>query len=197
MPLLPTPLRSALPNQLSGLRMALAPVVLAAAFLGTERGFFALLLLALATEIDGTVARRLGAVSERGRRLDSRADLALQGCAIAGFGVLHPDLVRDNLPYLVVAGTALLVPVAYGLALRGEPLGYHSWLARLAGVFVGIALLDFLASGRFMLLRASALLEVLVAVEYLWIAQLLPGYRGDVESLAEAYQIRGERLADG
>ena len=197
MPLHVSPWRSRLPNLLSGLRLALAPVVLAAALLGRPGWFFGLILLALATEIDGTVARRLGAVSERGRQLDSRADLALQCCALAGLALIHPTLVRENLGYLVVGATALLAPIAYGLATRGEPLGYHSWLSRLAGVLVGVALIDFLLSGRVVLLRVSALFEVLVALEYLTIAQLLPGYRGDVASLAEAYRLRGQGLAGG
>ena len=66
-----------LPNALSALRLALAPVLLALAWSGAPRAFVGCLALSLMTDIaDGRIARRTGQASKRGAVLDSWADLA-------------------------------------------------------------------------------------------------------------------------
>lgn len=175
-----------LPNLLTGIRLVLAPVVLAAGIAGEGALYFGVLLAALATEIDGTVARRLGVASDFGRRFDSWTDLSLQLAAIAGFAALHPEPFRANLGYAAIGLVALTVPGIFGLVTRGEPLGYHTFLARGAGVLAGIAILVLVFTGSFTLLRISAVLEVFVATEYLTIATLRPTLRGQVDGLWKA-----------
>jgi phosphatidylglycerophosphate synthase len=186
------PVSVRLPNLLSASRALLALPVLAAGALGRRDAFFGLLAVALATEVDGTLARWLRAESDLGRRLDSWADLTLQMGALAGFAMLYPALLGENLSYLMVGGAALFVPIVYGLITRGEPLGYHTLLARGAGVLVGLAVITFLLWDTVALLRVSALLEVAVAIEYFTIAAILPGFRGEVSSIAAAIRKRND-----
>lgn len=179
-----------LPNFLTAIRAGLAAPVLGAAALGSKLGFFVLILIALGTEVDGAVARRLGATSNFGRLFDSWADLVLQVAALTGLVLLFPEFVTTHLHYFVAAVLALTVPIGYGLVSRGEPLGFHSDLARCSGAVAGVAAIWFIGWGRFEGLRAAVLVELAVAVEYLSIAALIPHHRGPVRSLRHAFVLR-------
>lgn len=172
-----------IPHLLTGLRLALSAPILGAAFAGQRALYFSCLVLALATEVDGTVARRLGTASEFGRRFDSWTDIVVQLAALGGLAVLFQDLFRANLGYAITGLLALMLPIVFGLVTRGEPLGYHTFLARGAAMLVGAAVLVFIATDSVALLRASAILEVFVATEYLAIASLRPAWRGTVDGL--------------
>ena len=66
-----------IPNLLSSLRIAAAPLLLALIFAGERRVFFALLILSQITDfLDGYLARRLNAQSALGAKLDILGDLA-------------------------------------------------------------------------------------------------------------------------
>ncbi|MEZ4456370.1 MAG: CDP-alcohol phosphatidyltransferase family protein [Gemmatimonadales bacterium] len=181
----------ALPNLLTGIRLALAiPVILAA--VAERKGWFVgFLLTAGLTEFDGTVARWLGVESEFGRRFDSWADLAIETAALIGVAFVFPDVVHANWWYYVAGGLALTVPIAFALLTRGEPFGFHTLLARFSGAWVSASAIAFLLTGWIGGLRLAALIEVGVALEYFTIAALGPSHRGGLPSVVAAVRLRG------
>lgn len=128
--------RDALPNCITGLRIAGAVCLLF-----TEAGspvFSGLYTLCGVSDVlDGWLARRLNAVSERGARLDSVADLCFCAAALAK---LFPVLWA-LLPAAVWFGAAVVLAVrlmSYGVAAvkYRRFLSLHTWLNKLTGAVV-------------------------------------------------------------
>ena len=64
------------PDLLSGLRLVLAPVLLALAWFGYPNAFLVCLVVSLFSDLaDGFLARRYGQVSELGAKLDGRGNV--------------------------------------------------------------------------------------------------------------------------
>jgi CDP-diacylglycerol--glycerol-3-phosphate 3-phosphatidyltransferase len=187
---------SRLPHVLTAIRVATAPALVISAVLGSRPGFLALLAVALATELDGTIARRLGVASDFGRVFDSWADLATQVGALLAFPLLWPELARANAWFYLVGGVALVAPVFWALLTRGRPLAFHSYLARFAGALVAAGVAAFAAWNEVTVLRVSAVLEVVVALEYLTIAMVLPNHTGVVLSLRHAVRLAAGQIAE-
>ena len=96
----------ALPNLLSGTRIALMPAVLMAALAGSRPWFLALVAASLMTDaLDGFFARRFNAFTDFGRKLDSAADYLTMFVGISGIALLWPEIMRRELVW-VAAGLA-------------------------------------------------------------------------------------------
>lgn len=101
------------PNFLSGFRLLLAVALWIPAMLDRSLWVGAGLLAAGLTDVlDGYLARRWGAVTEYGSRLDSAADMVLVTCAAFWVILVEPDIFFDNkllvLSWMLI-GTASLV----------------------------------------------------------------------------------------
>ncbi len=181
-----------LPNLLSGLRLALAPVLLILAFLGEATLFLPVLVFSLATDVaDGFLARLLGQCSEFGTRLDSRADLAtylsLPLCAFW----LRPEFVLSQLPLIGLLLASLVVPLGLGWLKFGALPSYHTWGAKLSAVCIGAALIALFAGGPVWPFRVVAAIVVLASLEEIAITAVLPKLESNVPSLFHA--LRGLR----
>jgi len=131
-----------LPNALSALRLALAPVLLALAWSGAPRAFVCCLGLSLMTDIaDGRIARRTGQASERGAVLDSWADLATYASLPPAAWWLRPGFVRAEALFLLVAVASYVAPVAIGFLKYGRLTSYHTRGAKLAAYLGGASAL--------------------------------------------------------
>lgn len=177
---------SRIPNLLSTFRMAAAPLLLPAAATG-RIPFLILLGLLLASDgLDGYLARRLGALSARGALLDSVADHVMAVCAFAGVWLLWPQPLKQEARSVVLIASAYILPVVYSLARYGRLFAYHTVLSRIAGALTTSAILPFLLGWTSLPFRLAAVVEVLVALEYLTISVLLPDHRGTVRSVFTA-----------
>ena len=141
-----------LPNAISMLRLALAPVSLHAVLAGRWQLAAGVFALAVASDLlDGLLARRRGSASPLGALLDHTADavfvtLTLWGIAYAEAQV-GVDLVPGILPLAIAL--AFLQYLVDSKAMAGKPLR-TSWLGRangiayfvLAGVVIGRHALD-------------------------------------------------------
>jgi len=177
---------SRIPNLLSIFRLAAAPLLLPAAAAG-RTPFLILLILLLTTDgLDGYLARRLGALTPRGALLDSIADHVMSIAAFAGVWVLWPQPIKQEARYVVLIAAAYILPVVYSLARYSRLFAYHTLLSRFAGALAAAAILPFLAGWTSLPFRLAAVVEVLVALEYLTISFLLPDHRGTVRSVFAA-----------
>lgn len=104
---------SQVPNLLSGFRLLLAVVLWIPAMLDLPLVVGAGLIMAGLTDVlDGFLARRWGAATEYGSRLDSAADMVLVVCAAFWVILVEPSVFFDNkllvLSWMLM-GTASLV----------------------------------------------------------------------------------------
>lgn len=177
------------PNLLSAARLACVPVLLALAWAGRPFAFLLLLLAAVVSDaVDGWLARRLGATSALGARLDSIADYAVYVAVPLGGWWLWPDLVVREAGWLalVVAGYAL--PGAVALARFRRLSSYHTWSAKLAVVTLSVAMLVLFGGGPAWPLHVGAPLALVAGLEQTAITLLAPRPRDDVPSVFHAWR---------
>ncbi|HSA57673.1 MAG TPA: CDP-alcohol phosphatidyltransferase family protein [Gemmatimonadaceae bacterium] len=180
-----------IPLALTIFRICSAPVLVVLAAMGRERYFLGLAVAALLSDVlDGAIARRLGAASETGRLLDSWADLLIALVAFVGATLLWPDTMRQEALYFALVLAALVAPNAYALVRFRRLLGYHTVSAKSSGVLLSVGAVLMFMGITPMLFRVAAIVEVLVAAEYVAISCLIPGWTGEVKSIVHAMQLR-------
>jgi phosphatidylglycerophosphate synthase len=189
-------MRKRIPNLLSLLRLACAPVMLAVAWVGGSRiVFLALLGVMLLTDaLDGFLARRWGAESDLGRRLDSWGDYAGTSVTVLGIWRLWPAVMCEEWPWFAVTVAGCFAIVAYGLIRWGRVLGYHTWLAKGMAIVLPPTVLVLLAGGPAWPFHLAVSLLVLCGLEEFAIAMILPGYSGQMPSIWHAWRRRRHLL---
>ena len=170
------------------LRLALAPVFVACARVGTPGWILALLLVAgFASDIlDGVVARRYAAITPFLRRLDSTVDTIFYLAVAYAAWMLYPLPLRLLAwPIAVVLAGEAANYVAAIIKFRREA-SYHAWSAKLWGVLLFLALLSLFGTGSAELLPIALASGILAQCESLAITLVLPAWRHDVPSLWHA-----------
>ncbi len=188
-------MRKQLPNLLSFLRIVvLAPVMVALAWAtGSRPWFLALFGAALVTDaLDGFLARRLGAESDLGRRLDSWGDYVMTAAVVAAIWRLWPEVMQKEWPWFVTTLIGCFAIVAYGLVRWRRVLGFHTWLAKAMAMVLPAGVVVLLAGWSAVPFHAAVILQVLCGVEEMVIAFLLPGFSGHIPSFWHALQRRRE-----
>ena len=153
-----------LPDLLSGARILLIPVLTIAALAGNGRLVGFGLLLAGATDfLDGYIARRLGATTPRGARLDALADNLLLASALAWLLWLHPEILTTSWALIAAAGAIHVASLRAGLTRRrlgsklaGGCLYAFALVTLLSGVYEPLLLT--IAAGAFIASSAEDLL---------------------------------------
>ena len=155
-------------NTLTVLRIGLVAVIVEAALSRNGRIAGVALILAGATDfLDGYVARRAGAVSRFGARLDSVADFLLLISVAVSLQILRPEILRDNSALLaattIVYATSIVAGVV-GFRRLADPRQVPSKIA--GGALYGFAVIT-LVSGAYepLLLRLAALALAISSVE--------------------------------
>jgi len=186
-----------LPNLLSLVRLiGTAPLLVGAMVADSRSWFFGLLCVAWLTDaLDGWFARRLHAVSELGRMLDSWGDYVTAALCVTGLAWLWPEVMAREWPWLATGVTAFFAIVIYGLVRDGRPPGYHTWLAKAVAVVLPFALAALLAGWSARPLHGAVILQVLATAEEFIITRLLPGYSGMMPSVWHAWRRRESRPA--
>lgn len=183
------------PNIVTLVRVALAPPLVAAGLAG-ERGWFAgLLTVALLTDvIDGWLARWLQAYSELGRKLDSLADYLTLFAGLTGIWLLWPEVIRREWMWFAAVLTSFFGAMLFCYVRLGRVPCYHSWASKATVVACVVALVPLLAGWTPVPARIVATFQVLVGVEEVAIALLVPWHDGEVPSLWHAWRMRRRRV---
>jgi phosphatidylglycerophosphate synthase len=180
-----------IPLALTIFRICSAPVLMVLAGMGKDRYFLGLAVAALLSDaIDGTIARRLGAASETGRLLDSWADLLIALTSFVGATLLWPDTMRREAFYFALVLAALVMPNAYALIRFRRVLGYHTVSAKASGVLLSVGAVLMFVGITPVLFRVAAILESLVACEYIGISLVVPQWTGEMKSIWHATRLR-------
>jgi phosphatidylglycerophosphate synthase len=176
-----------LPNALTALRLALAPLLAWLAWSGAANLFLYVLAFALATDmVDGAIARRLGQASEFGTRLDSWADAALYTTVPFCLWWVRPDFLRAEALSVVATVASNVVPGAIGFLKFGRLPSYHTRGAKLSAILVGAGGVWALAGGSALPLHLGAMVMVATGVEEIAITMVLPNWHANIPSFAHA-----------
>jgi len=180
-----------LPNIVSGARIALMPCVLMSAIAGSRPWFIGLLAASLVTDaLDGFLARRLNAFSDFGRKLDSAADYLTMIVGLAGIAILWPEIVHRELAWIATGLGAFFAVVIYGFLRLGRAPCYHTWGAKIGAAACALSLIPLLAGWTATPFHAVIVLQVLVGVEELSIAMIVPSYVGEMPTVWHAWRMR-------
>jgi phosphatidylglycerophosphate synthase len=184
------------PNLVSGARIALMPAVLMMAVAGSRRWFLILLVISLVTDaLDGFLARRLNAFSEFGRKLDSAADYLTMIVGLAGIALLWPDTMKRELPWVAAGVGAFFAVVVYGFVRLGRAPCYHTWGAKLGAAACAFSLIPLLAGWTAGPFHVVIIFQVLVGIEEMTIALLVPSHIGEMPTVWHAWRMRRESMA--
>lgn len=175
-----------LANQLTVLRLLLAPVVVICILYGRFGLALGALLLAGVTDMmDGALARRLGENSDLGALLDPLADKVLIVSAVVTLAA-PIEAVTVRIPAWVAImvlsrdATILVVAGAYSLAVERRSFA-PSRLGKAATVINVVGILWFLLANLFevdsvvtqLLLAAMVILTGITSLQYLWRVRVL------------------------
>lgn len=181
------------------LRVALCPLI----FIGAQLHWAGLWLafivvIALVDDIfDGVLARRWSCDTPALRLSDSLADTIFYLGVLGALFSRSSEVILAN-RWLFASLLALeLFRYAFDLRKYGKAASYHSYLAKIWGLLLAIAMVGVFAYERLVVLVPIALLwGILVNIEGIAMSLILPKWINDVKTLARAWSLRQEMLED-
>lgn len=170
------------PNALSALRIACAPVLLLLAAAGQQAAYTWVLVPALLTDaVDGWIARAFAVQSPLGARLDSLGDTLLWCGGIAGLVAFQRELLAAHVWLVGAACSAWLLEHVLAWLRYGRLSSFHTRLSKLAGVLLGVCIgVTFVLGPLDGLLQVAAFASLCASCEELWLLALLPRWQADV-----------------
>ena len=189
-----------IPWVMAAARAALGPVLIAGAACSWNGFALAGMVVgALVSDIyDGVLARRWGCDTVGVRLFDSMADTVFYLCTAVALWVSEPQLWRSYGGLLVVVLVLEAVRFAFDFVKFEKPASYHSYLAKLWGLVMAVAVIGVFALDRSNVLVPVALvLGILCNVEGLAMSAMMPVWRKDVKTVAVAWRIRREVMKAG
>jgi phosphatidylglycerophosphate synthase len=177
---------------LTALRAVLAPLLIFIAWRHAPGWMFAGALTAafLSDIYDGVIARRFGVATAALRRFDSVTDTFFYFAAVYAVWLLYPEVLRSNLPGILVLGGLEITRYAYDFLKFGREASYHMWSAKLWGIGLFAAFLALLGFGSASLIPCAIALGVLADLEGLAASVILKSWQHDIPSIRHAWHRR-------
>ena len=179
------------------LRVLLCPVIAWGARAGWDGKWLGLIVLvALVDDIyDGVLARRWGTDTAALRRADSAADTVFYLGVAAALWLRENQLLRGNWKLLAVLGTMEVLRHGFDRWKYGRGAAYHSYVAKLWGLVMAVAVIAVLSfGGPRWLVWVSVMVGIASDVEGLAMSLMLPRWQNDVKTLAAAWRLRQAML---
>jgi phosphatidylglycerophosphate synthase len=183
-----------IPWAMAAVRAALGPLLFAGAACSWNGVTLAIIVVtALVSDIyDGVLARRWKCDTAGVRLFDSMADTVFYLFTAVALWVSQPQLCRSYRGLLVALLGLEGARFAFDFVKFGKPASYHSYLAKTWGLMMAVAVVAAFAIHRGSVLVPAALgLGILCDLEGLAMSVVMPVWRKDVKTLAEAWRIRG------
>lgn len=183
-----------IPWAMAAVRGALGPLLCAGAACSWNGVTLAsIVVIALASDIyDGVLARRWKCDTAGVRLFDSMADTVFYLFTAVALWISQPQLCRSYWGLLVALLGLEGARFAFDSVKFGKPASYHSYLAKTWGLIMAVAVIAAFAMHRGSVLVPVALgMGILCDLEGLAMSVVMPIWRKDVKTLAEAWRIRG------
>lgn len=173
-----------IPNIISGIRILSAPILLFLTWEGYRNAFIVLLFAALVSDgIDGYIARKHNVSSKLGTKLDSLGDMAIYLTVPICAWWLWPQILKREALFVLIAIASYVVPLIAGLIKFRKVPSYHTLGAKIAAVFMCIAILFLFMTEFAWIFRIAAIFQAVVACEEVLITVRLPILRSNVKSI--------------
>lgn len=129
-------------------RIAAAPFLLLAIWLGNRELFTWLLLVSYCTDmIDGFLARRLKITSPRGSQLDSFGDQITLVIALIGLLFYEYDFIKAHAFFIVLVFIPYIFQMIIAFMKYGKATAFHTYLAKLSAIIQAFFILWLLFFG--------------------------------------------------
>ncbi len=162
----------------------IVPVLVFVSWKGFAGIFLGLLAFAFFTDVlDGFIARSFGMQTRLGAKLDSLADFAVYMAIPVCAWLLWPDVIRQEMIFVIAVVCSILLPVMVGIIKFGSYPSYHTWLTKIAAGVMAIASIILFLGGPAWIFRVAAILCLCAAIEEIIITFLLPKPRSNVRGL--------------
>jgi phosphatidylglycerophosphate synthase len=130
-----------IPNMLSLSRLVFLPLLFWQVWAGHHNAFLATYALVAVTDgFDGFLARKLNQVSQKGKEIDSFADLFFYTATAYFMYALFPDVILANATYLTVFFAMLAFSIVLSAVLFRRPVIMHTAALRLCAVLVAMVM---------------------------------------------------------
>jgi len=172
------------PNILSVSRIVSAPVMLIVSLYGLSDVFLVIFVLAFITDgLDGLIARRFNCESKMGGRLDTWGDFSLFSVLPFCIYLLWPNIVYEELLFIVIAGISIITPVILGLIKFKRMISFHTYLSKVSLFLISISVFLLIVIDVNVFFRISVFFMVLSGVEMVLIELLLNKYQNNIPSI--------------
>ena len=180
-----------IPVALTSLRLALAPMVLAAAFGHWPGAVFVIcLVVAFVSDVyDGKIARRLGVATPALRRYDSLTDVAFYLSILFSAWMLYRAELRGFTWGIVLVLCLDFLCHLASLIRFGRPASTHCYSAKAWGILLFASFIDLLGFGEAGLLWITIGWGCVADLETLMIILMAPTWPSDVRSVFHARRL--------
>jgi phosphatidylglycerophosphate synthase len=186
-----------IPWVMAAARAALGPLLIAGAACSWNGFALAGMVVgALFSDIyDGVLARRWRCDTAGVRLFDSMADTVFYLCTAVALWVSQPQLWRSYRGLLIALLGLEAVRFGFDFAKFGRPASYHSYLAKLWGLVMAIAVVGVFALHRSnSLVPAALVLGILCDLEGVAMSVVMPVWRKDIKTVRAAWHLRRQIL---
>jgi len=183
-----------IPNTLSLFRIIAAPFLLLTGWFEMPTLFFILFgLMLLSDALDGIIARMLDQTSELGARLDSYGDILTYLTTPLAVWWLWPDIVKEELYYIIAAIIIYVLPAFFALLKFGKLASYHTWITKVSAVLMSVGAVILLLFEDNLLFHIAIYFLVIEMVENIAITFILPEQKTNIHSIWHAWQERDKK----
>jgi CDP-diacylglycerol--glycerol-3-phosphate 3-phosphatidyltransferase len=179
-------------------RLGLGPFLATIAIFCTHPEIWLGILIAagfLSDVYDGILARRWGTDTARLRLADSIADTVFYLSVLAAVIVRHGPVLRERIGLLTAVLALEALRMAFDLVKFRRMASYHSYTAKLWGIFLAAAAIALLCFNRgFWILTLALAWGMVCDLEGLAMSVILPQWTRDVKSLWRAFALRRQML---
>ena len=179
------------PNLLSLFRIIAAPFLLLTGWFGMPTLFYILFgLMLLSDALDGIIARVMDQTSELGARLDSYGDILTYLTTPIAVWWLWPDLVKEELYYIIAAIIIYILPAVFALIKFGKLASYHTWITKLSALLMSVGVVILIGFDNNLLFHIAIYFLVIEMIENIVITMILPKQKSNIYSIWHAWKER-------
>jgi phosphatidylglycerophosphate synthase len=186
-----------IPWMLILLRVLGCPLIIVGAEFGWAGGLLSTIVLTmLLTDIyDGVLARRWGCESVRLRAADSIADTIFYLGIVAALWIREPQVLRGNWQFFAALFVLEGGRYVFDLLKFGRVASYHSYLAKIWGLLIAVAVVGAFSFGAAVtIIRLAVIFGIIVNLEGMGMSLILPQWKNDVKTLGRALALRQKML---